>query len=339
MKRGKMTAGDWRADKAHHVPGGGFRNPWPTAVTAEEGGVLRWQRERRQKTLPPSPSADQLPRALPQLRQPQASPGELRVTWGGHSSWLIQLGAFNILTDPHWSDRASPLRWMGPRRFSQPGIAFEDLPRIDLVLLSHDHYDHLDEPTVRKLRRKFGRSVHWLTPLAHATWFRKRNIDVAELDWWDSSEVKGDAGVLHARCLPAQHWGSRTPFDRFQKLWCSWAVEVDGRKVYFAGDSGYFPGYREIGTSSGPFDLVLMPIGAYEPRWFMRPHHMNPADAVEAYLDLGGAGLMGTMHWGTFRLTDEDPLEPPRKIREAWQDKGLEPKLLWVPAHGETRCL
>jgi N-acyl-phosphatidylethanolamine-hydrolysing phospholipase D len=322
----------------HHDPGGGFRNPWPTADTREEGGFWRWQRERREKQMAPNPPPEALPAADPQIAYPRAAPDELRVTWVGHATFLVQVGGVNLLTDPHWSRRASPVQFAGPARFSPPGVHWESLPPIDAVLLSHDHYDHLDDDTVRRLRRTFGDTVRWFTPLEFRSWFAARRVhNVTELDWWDEDTLDGPGGPLRVVALPCQHWTSRTPWDRQRKLWASWAVFApDGRSVYFGGDSGYFPGYPEIRERVGPFDALLLPIGAYEPRWFMRPVHMNPEEAVQTYRDLGGCGTLLGMHWGTWRLTDEDPLEPPLRMRKVWADLGLPAEQLQVLPHGGT---
>lgn len=324
----------------HHSSVGGFINPWPTAQR-EPGGFWRWQRERRGRPRAPNPPPGALPLAPSEIAHPRAAEEELCVTWVGHATFLIQAGGLNLLTDPIWSRRASPVQWAGPSRFVPAGVPFERLPPIDAVLLSHDHYDHLDEGTVRRLQRTFGERLHWFVPLEFRRWFAARGVRrLAELDWWEEAKLAGTAGALRIVALPAQHWTSRTPWDRQQKLWASWAIVTPGgRKVYFAGDSSWFPGFPEIGERAGPFDVSLLPIGAYEPRWFMRPVHMNPEEAVRTYQELGGEGVMGGMHWGTFRLTDEDPLEPPVRTRAAWAEFGFPAERLWIPRHGETRVI
>lgn len=320
----------------HHLPGTGFTNPWPTAHFGGRGSVLQWWWERRTRVLPPDPAPGALPVAQSVIAHPHAPPDEIRATWVGHASFLLQVGGRNLLVDPHWSNRASPLRWAGPRRFLPPGVPFEGLPPIHAVLLSHDHYDHLDEPTVRRLVARFGERLRWFTPLGYGRWLAKRGARATEMDWWEEAEMDG----LQIHCLPAQHWSSRAPWDRFRRLWCSWAVTTHaGRSVFFAGDSGWFPGYADIRRRVGDLDLALLPIGAYEPRWFMQPSHMNPEEAVQAYRELGGQGIFCGMHWGTFRLTDEDPLEPPARTRSAWVAAGLPPERLWIPSHGETRVI
>lgn len=328
---------------AHHLPDGTFRAPWPVEGGDRRGTreLLRWQWERLTRRPPPDPPAGAFPLAESDVARPRAPVDEVRITWVGHASFLVQAGGLNLLTDPVWSRRASPLRWAGPARFVPPGIAWEALPPIDAVLLSHDHYDHLDDDTVRRLHARFGGGLRWLAPLAYREWLGARGITgVTELDWWDETTLEGHGGALRAVCLPAQHWTRRGLREFNDRLWGSWMLATpSGRRVYFAGDSGYWPGFREIGERFGPLDAALVPIGAYEPRWFMRAAHMNPEEAVRTYLDLGGAGLFAGMHWGTFRLTDEDPLEPPVRTRAAWAEAGLPAERLWIPRHGETRVV
>jgi L-ascorbate metabolism protein UlaG (beta-lactamase superfamily) len=282
-----------------------------------------------------------LPRAASDPAEPRGRAGEIRITWIGHATTLIQMGGLNVLTDPVWSHRVSPVRWAGPARIEPPGLDFDALPPVDVVLISHDHYDHLDRPTVRRLVARGGSGTTWCAPRGYRKWLRRRGAEnIVELDWWETTTVAlGDAGVT-LRALPAQHWTRRTAGGMNRRLWASWALEgADGGKLYFAGDSGYCPVFSEIGGRAGPFDASLIPIGAYEPRWFMRPHHMNPEEAVRTYLDLGGRGTFMGIHWGTFILTDEPVVEPPERARAAWADAGLRPADLWIPAFGETRVV
>jgi N-acyl-phosphatidylethanolamine-hydrolysing phospholipase D len=320
----------------HHGPDGKYRIPWPLeAGEPGSGAVLQWQLERMRTKLPPNPPPSAFPLVASNVATPRADAGEIRVTWIGHASFLLQMGGRNVLLDPHFGPRASPFRFMGPKRFVPPGLALDALPPIDAVLLSHDHYDHLDAWSVRQLHRRSGDAIRWIAPLGHAAWLRGHGIsDAADVDWWDAVDLPGGLTVT---CAPAQHWTRRKLREYNDRLWGSFALRTaDGRSVYFGGDSGYFRGYAEIGERLGPFDAVLMPIGAYEPRWFMARAHMNPEEAVRAYRDLGAGGAFVPMHWGTFRLTDEDPLEPPVRIRAAWADAGLPPDDLHVLRHGET---
>jgi N-acyl-phosphatidylethanolamine-hydrolysing phospholipase D len=240
-----------------------------------------------------------------------------------------------------WSARASPIPWAGPKRLARPGVPIDALPPIDLVLLSHNHYDHLDVPTVRSLASRHP-GAQWVTPLGLSDFVRRHGVRVArELDWWEVTAV--DSAVIG--CTPAQHFSARGLGDRGDTLWCGWTVAVEGRKVYFAGDTAYHPEFGRIGAVFGPFDLALLPIGAYEPRWFMRSVHMNAEEAVQAFREVSAAQpghaarrVMVGGHWGTFRLTDEAVEEPPVRAREAWTAAGLPPDDLWVLAHGETRA-
>lgn len=305
---------------------------------ARRSALLRWQWHRIRHGRPPSPSPSAFGRETAAPAMPRAHPGELGVTWVGHSTVLLQAGGLNILTDPVWSDRASPLSWAGPRRLTAPAIPLEDLPPIDLVLLSHDHYDHLDTATVDALHAREGDGLVWAAPTGFRRWFARRGVRaVMELGWWQSARVRTRHGAVEVRALPARHWSQRRPFGREHRAWASWGLSTAaGHAVYFGGDSGYFGGFRDIGERAGPFDLSILPIGAYEPRWFMRSAHMNPEDAVQAYRDLGGRGAFLGVHWAGFRLTDEDPLEPPVRTREAWRAEGLDTSLLHLGPAGST---
>jgi N-acyl-phosphatidylethanolamine-hydrolysing phospholipase D len=316
-----------------------YRNPWPDLPPEpRRGDVFQWAWQRFWSDLPPNPRPDQIPRTEPTPARPRLAAGEAaRVTWIGHASFLLQLPGANVLTDPVFGPRASPLTWAGPKRFVRPGLAIDALPPIDAVLVSHDHYDHLDAWSVARLSRGAAKDATWYAPPGYRAWFRRRGVErVLELDWWEEAELASSPG-LRVRSLPARHWTRRRPWEMNRRLWCSYAASSEGIRAYFGGDSGYGPFYREIGERAGPFDLVLLPIGAYEPRWFMAASHMNPEEAAQAFRDLGrGAATFVAMHWGTFRLTDEDPLEPPERIRRAWSALGLPERALHVLAVGET---
>ncbi|HSH45186.1 MAG TPA: MBL fold metallo-hydrolase [Longimicrobiales bacterium] len=329
---------------SHHAPDGRFRNPWP-GLPPEPGSLdfLRWMRERMREPRAPDPAPDRVPEGTPDVARPRlsVSSGEVRAIWIGHATFLVQLPGLNLLTDPVFSRRASPVQWTGPARFRPPGLALDELPPVDMVLLSHDHYDHLDDGSVRRLHERFDDAIAWFTPLGYRQWFGRRGVRrVVELDWWDEAHHQAPAGVdVQVRALPARHWTRRRMLDARRRLWSGWRVEAGGRRLYFAGDSGYCPAFTEIRAREEPFDLSLLPVGAYDPRWFMRASHMNPEEAVQAYQDLGGEGEFVGMHWGTFRLTDEDPMEPPERVRVAWAAAGLQPRHLHLPGIGGTvRC-
>jgi N-acyl-phosphatidylethanolamine-hydrolysing phospholipase D len=257
----------------------------------------------------------------------------------GHATTLLQLGSVNVLTDPVWSERASPVQWLGPRRLMSPGLDFDALPPLDVVLLSHNHYDHLDAGTVRRIATQFPEAP-WLCPLGVGELLHSFGVrTVVERDWWHTV----DTPTFSATCVPAQHFSARGIHDRNETLWSGWVIQADGVRVLFAGDTALHPDFTDIGTRLGPFDLVMLPIGAYEPRWFMRPVHMNPEDAVAAYQALvdgtGAAPPCFVMHWGTFRLTDEPLEEPPARFAQRWRDAGLPADANWTLAHGETRRL
>jgi N-acyl-phosphatidylethanolamine-hydrolysing phospholipase D len=254
------------------------------------------------------------------------------VTWVGHATLLVQMGHLSFLTDPIWSPTASPVSFLGPRRHVPPGIAIEDLPRIDFVLISHNHYDHLDLPTLKVLAKR-NPNTRFYVPLKNGELLQSAGIEnFQEFDWGDSIE-HGGVTVL---CLPVQHWSARGLGDERRALWSSWAVVSEKRRFYFAGDTGAFAGFEAIGRTHGPFDLAAVPIGAYEPVAMMQPSHMNPEEAVDAGTALQARRLVG-MHFGTFDLTDEPLDEPPRRFRSAGATSGYAAEDLWVLDIGETR--
>jgi N-acyl-phosphatidylethanolamine-hydrolysing phospholipase D len=332
---------------AHHHPDGGFRNPWPNAAPADAKDVLRWTAERRRNPRAPNPPPGHFSRATPAFVTPRAPSDRITATWVGHSTVLVQIGGLNVLTDPMWSKRASPVWFAGPRRLTPPGVDFDALPPIDVVLQSHNHYDHLDWSTVRRIARRFPDAT-WFAPLGLSAKLRRWGVrELIERDWWGVAEYRasghGSSTAARIGCTPAQHFSARGLRDRNRTLWCGWTIEAEGRRAYFAGDTGLHPEFGVIADSFGPFDLVLLPIGAYEPRWFMRRVHMNPEDAIEAYKALCGpyaddpSPAMLPIHWGTFRLTDEPADEPPARTRRLWRDAGLDEGKLWLMRHGETK--
>lgn len=295
--------------------------------------MFRWTWERlgkpRRRGIPPIPVS---PRS--DLHTPASDP---RVTWVGHSTFLIQMGELNFLTDPIWSARASPLQFIGPRRVSSPGIPLDDLPRIDAVLISHDHYDHLDLETVQKLSHRYP-AARWFAPLRVGEWLARRGVrDILEQDWEQTVEWKG----ARITCIPAQHFSGRSITGRDETLWCGWVLHAAGHAVMFAGDTGLHPEFERVSRTYGPVSIAILPIGAYDPRWFMRPVHMDPDDAVSAYEAVRSVKpnhrcVFVPSHWGTFVLTDEPVDEPPARLRSAWKTAGFPPENCAILRPGES---
>jgi N-acyl-phosphatidylethanolamine-hydrolysing phospholipase D len=325
---------------AHHRPEGGFRNPWPRAEQHGFGDFLKWVVERRRKPRRPDPDPSTFTRVEPQFAVPRPAPEELTLTWIGHTSFLIQIGGRNVLLDPMWSDRASPVQFAGPKRWVPPGVSFDRLPPIDVVMLSHDHYDHLDARTVSRISARYPAAT-WFAPLGVGAFLRQRGArEVVERDWWQDV----DAGPIHVSCVPAQHFSGRTLGKRNRTLWCGWTIRSARHAVFFGGDTALHPAFGEIAARCGPFDIAILPIGAYDPRWFMGAVHMDPEDCMKAVSALSAARAGGRLtlvaaHWGTFKLTDEPMDEPPIRMRNAWRASGLDSSRLWIMHHGETRRL
>ena len=324
-------AGNPRFDaaKQHHT-GNGFRN---VHSTGPRGSFWKWQWERWRKGLPKTPPGGYRFEVLePDVPFLKANGQETTVTWIGHATLLIQAGGVNILTDPHLGERASPVSFAGPKRVVPPAISFDELPRIDIVLISHNHYDHLDEGTLKRLASSPGGSPRFLVPLGIKDWFRSRGIyDVGEMDWWETEKVLG----LSLHFVPTQHWSARSPFDRNETLWGAWVVEGPGFRFFFCGDAGYSAHFREIAQIFGSFDLAAIPIGAYEPRWFMKAAHLDPAEAVKVHQDLKSRFSIA-IQWGTFVLSDEPLDEPPVRLAAEWKKRRLPEAARHVLAVGET---
>jgi N-acyl-phosphatidylethanolamine-hydrolysing phospholipase D len=254
------------------------------------------------------------------------------VTWIGHATLLVQMEHVTFLTDPTWSNRPSPVPLLGPSRYVEPGLEIDDLPPIDFVVISHNHYDHLDLPTLRTLAKR-NPETQFYVPLGNASLLQEQGIDnVKELDWGQTALYKG--ATIH--CLPSQHWSKRSLTDDHKALWSSWAVTGSDRRFFFAGDSGYFSGFEAIGSRLGPFDLVALPIGAYAPRAMMRESHMNPEEALLAAIDLQASRAVA-IHFGTFDLSDEPLAEPPLRFRNAARNSELGEESAWIFNIGETR--
>ncbi|MGH3735611.1 MAG: MBL fold metallo-hydrolase [Micromonosporaceae bacterium] len=263
----------------------------------------------------------------PATALPEPPAGQIGVTWVGHASFVLRTGGLTVLTDPVWSRRIPGV----PPRLTPVGLPWQALPRVDAVVISHNHYDHLDAPTIRRLPR----DTPCLVPGGLGRWFRRRGFTaVTELDWWESATV----GEVEFGFVPAHHWSRRTLTDACRTLWGGWVVRGDAGAVYFAGDTAYGHWFGEIADRHPDIDLALMPVGAYEPRWFMKPVHMNPEEAVRACEDLR-APRMATMHWGTFPLSQEPLLAPLEESIAAWRAAGRPESDLWTMAVGESRLL
>ncbi len=232
-----------------------------------------------------------------------------RVTWIGHASFLIRAAGRALLVDPVFSDYCSPLPFKRLRRRVPPGLPWDALRQVDGVLITHNHYDHLDRETIERLPR----DIPIIVPAGLSRWFGEfGRANVQELGWWSSSNFLD----LEVTCVPAQHFSSRTLWDRDETLWAGWIIKSASKTIYIAGDTGYCPVFKEIGSRFGPMDLSVIPIGAYEPRWFMQPMHVNPEEAVQIHLDVRSRRSVAS-HWGTFCLTDEPMDEPPQRLRNA----------------------
>ena len=325
--------------QAHHGPDGTFRNPWPDSEPRGWIDVLRWTRERRKAPHARTPERGSFPSATPRIAHPRGPTNDHSATWVGHSTVLLQFGGLNVITDPVFSQRAFPVQWMGPRRVMDPALTMDALPPLDVILLSHNHYDHFDKPAIKRLARAHP-DAHWIVALGLADYIRGWGATrITELDW--GGQVQHDRMTITA--TPARHFSARRLGDRNKTLWCGFALEQGGRRAYFAGDTAYHPEFGAIGQACGPFDLVMMPIGAYDPRWFMHVVHVDPEEAVRAYADLTAPHPAATnpvmlgIHWGTFRLTDEPMDEPPLRTAACWRATGLDPERLWIAKFGETR--
>lgn len=323
-----LGLGGWLAASQGEAPP--YRNLHGDNIDKPFTEVLRWRLSRQTPPLPDPP----LPAQRPALELPPP-----HLTWVGHATALLRLPSLTLITDPHFSERASPLPFAGPKRAYPPGLALADLPHIDAVLISHNHYDHLDVASVQALAAQPGGPPLFIVPLGLKAWFANLDIHtVVELAWWQAHTLKGMEIVL----TPAHHWSARTPFDRRQTLWGGFALFGDGLKLIYTGDTGYaadFQGIRARYAERGRFDLALIPVGCFEPRDFMRSQHVNPADAVRIHQDLGARQSIG-VHWGTFEDLCDEPLDQaPRDLARAVAEAGLPPETFGVMRRGETRRL
>ena len=321
-------------ERPWHHTGSGFRNPPGSLPPGGDFGdwtSFFWRRfDRAEVPIMPRNhvlAPDQVAAGLARWR------GGDSLTWLGHASFLIRLDGRTILTDPFLSSHASPVPPFGPERFAPPGLMPARLPPIDILLLSHNHYDHLDLPSIEALP---GRErIQVVAPLRVGRYLTDRGFaGVQELDWHDRTVVAG----IDLIGLPAIHFSKRTLFDRDETLWSGYAIQSRRRRLHFAGDTGYGPIFPELGRNARPFDLTLVPIAAYEPRLLMRAVHVNPEEAVRVARDVNARRIVA-MHWGTIQLTEEPPFEPPDRFRAAARAAGYRDDQAWVMRIGETRAL
>src|SRR6185312_181477 len=262
------------------------------------------------------------------LRPPASG---LRITWFGHSSSLIEMDGVRVLTDPVWDERASPLTWAGPKRFFEPTIALESLPKLDAVLISHDHYDHLGEQTARKLAQ-LQPAARWIVPLGVGAILLRFGVSarkITELDWTDSTHIAGKDTELTVTSLPARHFSGRSMFHRMETLWASYTLHGSGHSVYYGADSGYWEGFAEIGAAHGPFDLTMLEIGAYNDLW--QSIHMGPEGAAQAFRTMAAHGLLMPIHWGLFDLALHGWQQPIVQMMHIADVEGFR---IWSPEPG-----
>lgn len=327
--------------RPHHRPDG-FVNLHPSPHGDDEPSFLRWQWERWRADLP-ADQPSRIPRVAPDIEGLKRAGGDVTVTWLGHASALWQVGGLNLLTDPHFSERASPVSFAGPRRLTPPALRVDQLPHIDLVLISHNHYDHLDADTVKALAEQPGGPPLFLVPLGVEKWLAAEGIThTRRVDWWDRYEAPAAAGPVTVHFVPAHHWSSRTPWDRRATLWGGFVVQAamddDTVSLYFAGDTGYAPDFAEIGRRFGGFDLAMIPVGCYLPRWFMSRQHINEDEAVQIHQDVRSRLSIG-VHWGTFRLCD-DPVDAPLDgLPAALSRRGVPADRFVLPVLGQTQVI
>ena len=325
---------------------GGFQNNYVEFRPQGFGAFLEWRVSAMRNGLPPAPRGP-TPAVRADLGFIRSNAGagmqmQPAITWIGHATMLLQIGGRNVLTDPMFSERTSPLAFIGPKRHAPPGVALADLPHIDAVLISHNHFDHLDTASVRALNAQSGGPPLFVVPLGLKAWLADQGIvNAVELDWWQARAL----GPIEIVLTPLQHWSGRGLGDRLATLWGGYALFAPEFQVFFAGDTAYSKDFadirahfadRQAARAGRGFDLALIPIGAYEPRWFMRAQHADPAEAVQIHLDVGAQRSVG-IHWGTFELTDEALDQPPIDLAEARRARSLDESAFQVMAIGETR--
>ena len=315
---------------SHHLKDGTFTNTSGISNNKSYKEIYKWITDKNRN----KPTPYNFEMVSPNFEIINRENKSKSVTWIGHATFLYQNQQLNILTDPHLTLRASPFSFAGPKRYTKPGMTFEQLPKIDVVTISHNHYDHLDIKTVKRIAKDNPDAI-FLVPLGLKRWFLNRSIqNVVELDWWENYEVNGTIITF----TPVQHWSSRTLFDRNKSLWGGWYFKNKFHTLIHLGDTGYTNDFKEIQKRLGSVDFALIPVGAYDPRWFMKFSHMNPAEATQAFIDLDAKKAIG-MHWGCFILTDEPVTEPPILLKEEVNNISLPEDSFITVKHGETILL
>ncbi|XP_005099390.1 N-acyl-phosphatidylethanolamine-hydrolyzing phospholipase D [Aplysia californica] len=320
---------------------GRYQNPWNTWRKPTVGGLLKFIVTRKDRSgIPKKEVLDEtLPVLKPDFSVFNSSPETgIRHLWIGHASSLLQFDGITVLTDPIFSERCSPTQWFGTKRFRPVPCTVEELPRVDCVVISHNHYDHLDYGTVSALNAKFGVGLQWFVPMGLKQWMSQSGCqNVVELSWWEEHVYPGPDGDVRFVCTPSQHWSKRTAIDDNKTLWASWCILGHKHKFHFVGDSGYCEAFKQIGKRYGPFHLSTIPIGAYCPRDFLSPQHVDPEHAVDIHVDLQSQTSIG-IHWGTFKmLSCEHYLEPREKVKEELEKRGLSPTAFVTVSHGKIQ--
>lgn len=321
---------------------GRFENPFPTWKQPGLFNLCKYFLfDSNESAILSQESLDAtLPVLQPDFKDFQSSsPDGMRVAWLGHSSLLVQFDGVTILTDPIFSKRCSPFQFVGPKRFRDAPCQVSDLPPIDLVLISHNHYDHMDYHSIVDLQKKYGSRLTWFVPIGDKRWMEESGCtNVREMTWWQEETFDNHENIKVA-CVPCQHWSSRKAYLGVnQSLWSSWCVIGPTQRFYFAGDTGYCEAFKQIGRRYGPFSLAGIPIGAYKPRWFKRAQHVDPEESVQIHMDVRSEKSIG-IHWGTFRLTHEHYLEPRTKLKEEVEKQNLQPEDFITLNHGEIQFI
>lgn len=319
------------ANKPHHTPDG-FRNP--EGELRQEGDLQRWRKARKAQGLPHPPQEGYGAFIKRWWQQADLNGDDDRVWWLGHAAVLLRLNQRYMLIDPALSRRASPLSFAGPERKTPAPLQIKQLPRLDYVLISHNHYDHLDRSTIRQIVRRFP-DVTFIVPLGLEGWCKRNGVrNIKQLDWWQYSEAEG----IRIDAVPARHWSMRTLYDRNRSLWCGWTIRSARLNFWFSGDSGFSENLFEIAARLGPFNFAALPVGAYAPRWFMRGQHMDPEQAMRLWHAIGQPVTL-PIHWGVFELADESLDEPPRELLRVLSTAGYQSERFSPWRIGESRSL